>query len=74
MEVIVGRKYKHFKGHIIKVICIAKDSEDLKELVIYEHIDTNEIWAREKTMFLSKVDKQKYPDVEQTYRFELIND
>lgn len=74
MEVIVGKKYKHFKGHIIKVLCIAKDSEDLKELVIYEHLDTKEIWAREKEMFLSKVDKQKYPNVEQTYRFEIIHD
>lgn len=74
MEVIVGKKYRHFKGQIMKVICIAKDSESLKELVIYEHIDTKEIWAREKDMFLSKVDKEKYPNVEQTYRFEIIND
>lgn len=74
MEVIVGKKYRHFKGQIMKVICIAKDSENLKELVIYEHVDTNEIWAREKDMFLSKVDKDKYPDVKQTYRFELIDD
>jgi len=74
MEVIAGKKYRHFKGQIMKVICIAKDSESLKELVIYEHIDTKEIWAREKDMFLSKVDKEKYPNVEQTYRFEIIND
>lgn len=74
MEVIVGKKYRHFKGMIVKVICIAKDSEDLKELVIYEHIDTKEIWAREKEMFLSKVDKEKYPDIKQINRFEPIND
>ena len=74
MEIVVGKKYKHFKGHIIKVICIAKDSETLKEVVVYEHLGTNEIWARDKEMFLSKVDKEKYPDVEQINRFEPIND
>ena len=74
MEIIVGKKYKHFKGHIVKIICIAKDTENLKEVVIYEHLGTNEIWARDKEMFLSKVDKKKYPDVKQTYRFEIIND
>ena len=61
--------YKHFKGAIVKVICIAKDSETLKEKVVYEH--DNEIWIRDKKMFLSKVDKTKYPDVKQVYRFEL---
>lgn len=74
MEVIVGKTYRHFKGMTIKVLCIAKDSESLKELVIYEHMDTKEIWARDKEMFLSKVDKEKYPDVKQEYRFELIHD
>lgn len=69
-EIIQGKKYKHFKGDIITIICTAKDSETLKELVIYEH--NNQIWARDKEMFLSKVDKEKYPNVEQTYRFEEI--
>lgn len=62
--------YKHFKGSIVKVICLAKDSETLKEKVVYEH--DNEIWVRDKDMFLSKVDKEKYPDIEQIYRFEKI--
>ena len=44
----------------------------LEELVIYEHKD--KIWARSLKMFISKVDKQKYPNCKQEYRFELIND
>jgi hypothetical protein len=65
-----GKKYKHFKGDIITVLELAKDSETLEDLVVYEH--NNQIWVRSLKMFLSKVDKQKYPNVEQTYRFEEI--
>ncbi len=69
-EIKIGKQYRHFKGDTVKVICIAKDSETLKEQVVYEH--NNQIWVRDKAMFLSKVDKEKYPDVKQTYRFEEI--
>lgn len=66
--------YKHFKGHYYKVICIAKDSEDLTEKVIYSNVETGENWVRDKKDFLSEVDHNKYPNVEQKYRFELIID
>ena len=69
-EIAKGKKYKHFKGDIVTIICIAKDSETLAEQVVYEH--NNELWVRNKKMFLSKVDKEKYPDIEQVYRFEEI--
>lgn len=71
-EIKVGFLYKHFKGSIHKVICIAKDSETLEEKVIYTHEDTGEIWVRDKVEFLSEVDSVKYPDVLQKYRFEEI--
>lgn len=70
-EIKVGQVYKHFKGNLIEVLLIAKDSEDLSEKVVYKHLDTGEIWVRDKEMFLSKVDSVKYPDVTQVYRFEL---
>lgn len=73
-EIKVNGLYKHFKGTYHKVICIAKDSEDKSEKVVYTHEDTNEIWVRDKNMFLSKVDKVKYPNIEQEYRFELIEE
>ncbi len=69
-EITKGKKYRHFKGDIITVICLAKDSETLKEQVVYEH--NNQIWVRDKEMFLSRVDKEKYPNIKQTYRFEEI--
>ena len=75
----VGNIYRHFKGHIYKVIAIGYDSEkysdenkELAKVVVYENIDTKEIWIRPYDMFNSFVDKEKYPDVKQTYRFEEI--
>ena len=69
-EIKAGQKYKHFKGTMIEVIDIAKHSETLEELVIYKHLVDGEIWARPIDMFNSLVDKEKYQDVEQEYRFE----
>ena len=71
-EIKVGAKYKHFKGTIMEVIAIAKHSETLEDMVIYKHLEDNQIWARPMDMFNSKVDKEKYPDVTQEYRFEEI--
>ena len=68
-----GEKYRHFKGAIVEILEIAKDSETLEDMVVYKHSDTNEVWVRPLSMFLSKVDTRKYPDVKQEYRFEKIN-
>ena len=72
-EIEIGGIYKHFKGHIVKVICIAKNTETMDEEVIYFHIKIKEYWARPRRMFNSLVDKEKYPDVKQIYRFEKID-
>ena len=72
MDIVINGIYKHFKGNVYQIICIAKDSETLDELVIYKDINSNKFWARKKDMFLSKVDKEKYPEVTQEYRFEYI--
>ena len=65
-----GQIYRHFKGFKITVLEIATHTETEEKLVVYEH--NGEIWARPLDMFLSEVDHNKYPDVEQKYRFELI--
>lgn len=71
-EIKVGAKYRHFKGTIMEVIAIAKHSETLEDMVIYKHLEDEQIWARPMDMFNSLVDKDKYPDVTQEYRFEEI--
>lgn len=68
-----GEKYRHFKGNVYRVLAIAKHSETLEELVVYEDTQgEHAVYARPIEMFISKVEKDKYPDVMQEYRFELI--
>ena len=70
----IGKIYRHFKGQLMEVLYIAKHSETMEDLVIYKHLDTNDIWARPYDMFNSLVDKEKYPDVEQEYRLESVDE
>lgn len=71
-EVEINGTYRHFKGGLYKVICIAIHTETNETLVVYKNIKSGVIYTRNMQMFLSKVDKEKYPDCTQEYRFELI--
>lgn len=71
-ELKINRIYKHFKGNYYLVLGLAKDSETGEDVVIYRQLyDDCYLFVRPLKMFLGKVDKEKYPDVEQIYRFEL---
>lgn len=74
MEVKVGKKYRHFKGYIMEVLALAKHSETKEDIVVYKHIDDDQVWVRPYDMFTSKVDKEKYPDATQEYRFEEVDE
>ena len=70
-EVKIGQIYKHFKGNLYRVLNIGCDSETLEKVVIYQDInDDKKIWVRKYSDFISLVDKDKYPDVSQVFRFE----
>ena len=72
MEVIRNRVYKHFKGDYYLVLDIVIHSETKEEMVLYQQLyGDGKKYVRPKEMFISKVDKEKYPNVSQEYRFEL---
>lgn len=74
-KILANRKYRHFKGNEYKVICIANHTENEELLVIYQALYGDyKYYARPYSMFASKVEKDKYPNVEQKYRFELIDE
>lgn len=66
-----GDVVRHFKGKMYEILFFAKDSETQETLVVYRALyGERDAWVRPKEMFFSEVDRQKYPDVSQTYRFE----
>lgn len=83
-EPLNGEIFKHFKNNYYHIICVGHHSETEERMVVYERISKDnylkdgsvipvmEPCIRPLEMFMSEVDHQKYPDVEQKYRFERI--
>lgn len=70
--IIINRIYRHFKGDYYLLVDIAKHSETGEDYVVYRKLyDDGSLWVRPLYMFMEEVDHDKYPEVEQKYRFQL---
>lgn len=78
----IGDIVKHFKKenvsedtaeYLYKILAFASHTENGEKLVIYQALyPPYKTCARPYDMFVSPVDREKYPDVKQKYRFEVV--
>ena len=78
----IGATVLHFKyevsndlklKYMYRVTGFAKHTETGEDLVIYRSLWDGQYYARPMDMFLSEVDHEKYPQIEQKYRFEILD-
>ena len=68
-ELIPDSIYQHYKGNFYKIICTAKHSETLEELVVYQSLRGDYgFWVRPKAMFFETV----IVDGNEVERFALV--
>ena len=81
-DIQVGDIVQHFKRewvspetseYLYKVLAVAYHTENGEKLMIYQALYAPfKICARPYDMFMSEVDREKYPDIRQKYRFEKV--
>lgn len=63
-----GDTVQHFKGGFYKIVAIGINTETEEKMVVYQSLKDKRVWIRPYEMFISKVDREKYPNAYQPYR------
>ena len=66
-KIEIGKTYKHYKGNLYKIIAVAKHSENLEEMIVYQSIEDGKTWVRPALMWNEQVQNDG------TLRFTLID-
>ena len=67
----MNQYYRHFKGNLYRILHVAKNSETLEDMVVYQAMYSERgIWVRPKAMFEEVIER----DGRTFRRFEPISD
>ena len=67
-EIIIGKKYRHFKGNMYEVVGFARHSETDEEMIVYKPLyNDSGLWVRPRKMWNEVVDDKG------TLRFTLLD-
>ena len=66
-----GETWRHFKGKYYRILTLATHTETREPYVVYKALYGDYAdFVRLLRMFMSEVDREKYPDAGQKWRFE----